>query len=72
MEDNNVIKIQVLNVFYPAFMKALGVCKEKYKMHIVLEDPNGSLTSKIISVWCDQPAGFFALGKMYGTYRGDI
>lgn len=72
MNTGNNLKLEVPDIFYPAFLKAVKRCNsENKKMILCFQDFNKE-RKHIIEVATDKRENYFFLGKYYATYRGEM
>jgi len=71
-KSNNELQIEVMNLFYLAFVKAVRQCNdEKHKVEIISEEKTKT-HSRIVTVRAEEPFSFYQLGKLYATLRNEI
>lgn len=70
--NNDYLKIEVLNIYYRAFVKAITeCCMESKTMKIIREEPTKQ-NSQIITIMAKDVKNFYYLGKKFATYRAEI
>lgn len=70
--NKDYLQIEVLNIFYKCFVKALlECCMESKTMKIISEEPTKQ-NSQIITIMAKDAKNFYYLGKKFATYRAEI
>lgn len=66
------IKITVVNIFYPAFTKAVESCVADNKEVKIIREENNGFNQKEIIVEVEEAHTLYLLGIRFATYRNEI
>lgn len=66
------IKVTVINIFYPAFTKAVESCVADNKEVKIISETNNGFNQKEIEVEVEEVSTLYLLGIRFATYRMEI